>query len=460
MMAALPGNSVPGMDSINIGSQRELFVNDFLIERMDELDLLLHHPVAREVAIVFDAPWEGNTSAYVTVFEDGDRFRMYYRGSNYDRTTGEYSEERTCYAESTDGIHWTKPELSLFEYDGSKENNIVWEGIGAHNFTPFKDANPDCPENAKYKALASGEEGLVAYESSDGIHWSLIQSEPVITKGKFDSQNLAFWDPVRGEYREYHRDFRDGVRDIRTGTSEDFIHWSDPVWLDYGDAPPEHLYTNAIVPYFRAPHILMGFPKRFLPERKAGSHPIAGVSDGVFMTSRDGVRWHRWLEAFIRPGLQNERWVNRNNMTAWGVFKTKAVIPGTPDELSLYVSEGYYQERSRLRRHTLRLDGFTSVHAEHDEGEFITKPLVFQGRRLYLNYSTSAAGSIRVELQAPDGSPVHGFTLDDCPEIYGDRIDGAVKWGRGTDVSELAGKPVRIRFVLRDADLYAFQFRE
>jgi hypothetical protein len=298
---------------------------------------------------------------------------------------------------------------------------------------------------------------LLTFESPDGIRWSLIREEPVITKGKFDSQNVAFWDTVRGEYREYHRDFRDGVRDIRTGVSEDFIHWSEPVWLDYGDAPEEHLYTNAIVPYYRAPHILMGFPKRFLPERKVGDHPIAGVSDGVFMTSRDGVHWHRWLDACIRPGLQEERWVNRNNMTAWGVLETRAEIPGTPNELSLYVSEGYYQEKSRLRRHTLRLDGFVSVHGDYEGGEFVTKPLVFDGNRLYLNYSTSAAGSVRVELQDPDGSPVDGFALDDCPEMYGDRIEGPVTWKNGADVTELSGKPVRIRFVLRDADLYAIR---
>ena len=103
----------------------------------------------------------------------------------------------TCYAESKDGIHWSKPELGLFEFGGSKRNNIVWSGVGTHNFAPFKDANPSCKPEQRYKALALGNIGLLAFQSPDGVHWSLVQNEPVITKGAFDSQNLAFWDSTR-----------------------------------------------------------------------------------------------------------------------------------------------------------------------------------------------------------------------------------------------------------------------
>ncbi|MCP4642166.1 MAG: glycoside hydrolase family 43 protein, partial [bacterium] len=169
--------------------------------------------------------------------------------------------------------------------------------------------------------------GLAAFKSADGIHWSYIRKEPVITKGAFDSQNLAFWDAVRGEYRDYHRGFQKRVRDIMTCTSKDFVNWTDPVWIDYGKATPEHLYTNAIRPYARAPHIFMGFPKRFIPSRRAAGNRMPGLSDGVFMTSRDGLSFKRWGEALIRPGLQPKRWVNRNNLTAWGIVETSPVIP-------------------------------------------------------------------------------------------------------------------------------------
>ena len=127
---------------------------------------------------------------------------------------------------------------------------------------------------------------------------------------------------------DFHRHFADEdgarVRDIMTCTSPDFLNWSEPEWLTFTGAPREHLYTNQVTPYHRAPHIYMGFPKRFVPTRSMVEHRHKGVSDGVFMTSRDGVTFRRWGEAFIRPGLQLERWVNRNNMTAWGIVETES----------------------------------------------------------------------------------------------------------------------------------------
>jgi len=444
---------------VDIGARLELFVDDFLIERLEGTALLLHHPVPRETAIVFDRPWEGNTSAYVTVFRDGDIFRMYYRGSHWDAETDIYSDQVVCYAENGNAVFWRKPELGLYSYEGSKKNNIVWQGVGAHNFTPFKDANPACPPDERYKALGSEGEKLYAFKSPDGLRWSLLQPEPVLTGSAFDSQNLAFWDPSRREYLEYHRGWRDKIRDILHSTSADFRSWTEPQWLDWGTSPPEHLYTSAILPYFRAPHILIGFPKRFLPERQVGRHKFEGVSDGLFMASRDGLHWKRWGEAFLRPGLQPERWVNRNNMIAWGLLVTKPTLPGAPDELSLYSNEGYYQKNCRMRRHTLRLDGFVSVHADEKGGEMVTQPLIFRGRELVINFSTSAAGSVRVEIQDEDGKPAEGFALDDCPETYGDEIEHTVQWKRGMTLEETAGKSVRLRFVMKDADLYSLRFK-
>ena len=450
---------------IDIGSRLELFVDGFLIEKMDGAELALHAPEARNIALDFDRPWEGNTCCYVTVFQDGQVFRMYYRGTNHDFAGQEESHEAVvCLAESPDGIKWSRPDLGLFEFGGSKQNNIVWMGTGSHNFAPFKDTNPDARPEALYKALGSSDSpvGLAAFASPDAIHWSLMQRDPVITKGAFDSQNLAFWDSLRGHYVAFFRDFRNDVRDVKTCTSHDFVNWTEPQWLDYGDAPPEHLYTNAIVPYLRAPHIFLGFPKRFLRERKRIlDHADPGVSDGLFMTSRDGLHWHRWTEAFIRPGLQPERWVNRNNMTAWGTLATKSDVSGMPEELSVYSTENYYSMTGpcRLRRFALRMDGFVSAHAPYAGGEFTTRPLIFEGHELVINYSTSAAGSIRVEVADTDGKPIPGFELEKCPGIYGDDIERAVEWEDGEGLDRLAGRPVRLRFVLKDADLFSMRFR-
>jgi len=450
-----------------LGLRRELFVDDFLLDAVQDAQLRLHHPVPREVAIEHGEPWEGNTCAYHTVFQDQDRYRMYYRGAHFDEHAKRSAhEEWYCYAESSDGIHWVKPHLGLFEFNGSKANNIVWAGIGAHNLAPFKDQNPDCPSASRYKAVGGNREGLHAFHSEDGIHWSLMSDGPVITQGAFDSLNLAFWDTIRQRYVAFFRDFRNGVRDIKTCTSEDFLHWTEPQWLEYPDAPAEHLYTNAITAYFRAPHIFVGFPKRFVPDRNPQQHVHGGVSDGLFMTSRDGKVFHRWHEAWVRPGLQPERWVNRNNLAAWGVVRTAGTLPHTPDELSIYSTENYYRGTAvRLRRFTLRMDGFVSLHASAAGGEAVSPLLVFGPQpdgydlELVLNMSTSAAGSVRCEFQNAEGQPLPGFALDDCDVVYGDRIEHVVTWHGNPSVGKLAGRPVRIRWVLHDADVYSLQFR-
>ena len=92
-------------------------------------------------------------------------------------------------------------------------------------------------------------------------------------------------------------------------------------------------------------------------------------------------------------------------------------------------------------------------------GEFVTRPFVFSGGELELNYSTSAVGSVQIEIQDAEGHAIPGYGLDDSPEMFGDEIDGAVRWTGGPDLSRLSGQPVRLRFALKDADLYAFGFR-
>src|SRR5262249_46209782 len=160
----------------------------------------------------------------------------------------------------------------------------------------------------------------------------------VITRGAFDSQNLAFWDTQIGKYRDYHRAFR-GVRDIMTCTSDDFLTWTAPMFLEHGTAPRDHLYTNAILPYERAPHILLGFPTRFLPARQQ--------TEPTFMSSRDGQAFLRWPEAIIPRTAPQDRDGNRSNYLAWGLVQ----LPGQEKDLSVYATEAYYTgPAGRLRR--------------------------------------------------------------------------------------------------------------
>jgi hypothetical protein len=454
-----------------IGSQLELFVDDWLIEKMSNTILKLHQPIRKEIVFRFDAPWEGALSGYVTIMKDDNCFRMYYRGG------GDLSREYTCLAESNDGINWKRPSLGLFEFNGSKDNNIIWTGskksyCESHNFSPFKDTNAHTSPDHRYKAITLSRQTidsqarnvLMAFVSSDGIRWQRLQDEPIITEGAFDSHNTAFWDTIQQNYVCYSRVGRNGKRSIQRSISPDFVHWSKPLLLDFGNTPIEHLYTNGIIPYLRAPHLYLGLAMRFVPERTEigmQRRKTDGLSDAILLSSHDGLHWKRtFMEAFIRPGLDRANWggAHGNNTPAWGIIQTNE------NELSIYLTENYgnYLEQTDripvLRRATIRTDGFASVNASYSGAEMLTMPLIFSGSALVVNYSTSAVGWVKVEIQDQNGQPIPAFTLADAAEIYGDEIERKVSWKHGTDVSKLAGRIIKLRFIMKDADLYSTRF--
>jgi hypothetical protein len=477
------------VEPIDIGSRRELFVDRELVERVQgHATFRLHAPTPREVAIQYDQPWEGNASGYATVFQDGYIYRMIYRGHRYlidKKPLRQAQSEVVCYAESQDGIRWVKPKLGLFEWNGSKDNNIIWRGgPETHNFAPFKDSNPACRPGQRYKAIGGTvtSNGLLTFKSADGVHWSRMSDGPVVTKGAFDSHNTCFWDAQHGRYVMYVRYFSEGqfqgLRSIGVSYSSDFVTWSEPVGLVYPDSPPQQMYTNQIAPYIRAPHILMGFPPRYIarPLNEHGKRldPVplrdqltkvnrrvgTDLTDGIFMSSRNGQSFQRWDEAFLRPGPQTAgHWIYGDNYQTYGLWETKSATPEGPNEISMHFSEhAWLDEDHQARRYTIRLDGFVSLHAPWAAGELTTKPLTFAGRQLSINYATSAAGSVHVEIQDATGKPLPGYSLDDSLEHYGDTVHQRVAWKAGTDVSAAAGKPIRLRFVLKDADRYSFCF--
>ncbi len=445
----------------NIGICRQLFVDDFWIDHSEGVTRRLHEPVRRDVAIAPEHPWERDGVSYMVTFREGDRFRGWYR-CDAEMSVHKKRQVLIAYAESSDGIHWEKPVLGLIEFAGSKENNLVWTGPG-NNMSPFRDDAPDAPEEERYKAIVRDRPGVFALVSPDGLRWRLMREEPILTEGPFDSHNIAFRDPWKDEYVIYCRgvagegNFLGGVRWIRRTTSQDFRTWTPLEPIDAGDTPFEHLYTNACVPYERSPGTYLMFPSRFVPEReptpdwKYGP----GVNDIVFMSSRDGLHFDRsFMEAFRRPGPDEGNWHER------AVYMERGILQTSPTEMSMFGMENWRLPSVRISRYTLRTDGFVSVNAGFAGGGFTTPALVFEGDELELNYATSAVGSVRVEVQDAGGGPLPGFALDTCPEIFGDEIEGVVRWADGGDVGALAGRPVRLRFVMKDADVFAFRFRE
>jgi hypothetical protein len=426
-----------------------------------------------------------------------------------------------CLLESSDGIKWNRAFGHGVKSEKYRRNNIVIdfqkqnpEGpwFGWHGFSPFIDTNPDALPSERYKAVGKNDGGAVTglflLVSPDGVTWKLKSETPIFQcKGEglggdatcLDSQNVIFFDNDANQYRLYFRRwfFRDGlsaesnpsfseekrwafyiangIRGIMTATSRDLRKWSKPEWLSYGVADPfTQLYTNNIQPYYRAPHLWMGFPGRYiqhamskavelLPEPelrklRKGRHGSA-VSDALFMSSRNGVDFRRFDEAFIRPGLHAEgNWTYGDNVPALGMLETNSDQPGGGRELSFYTIDNYWRN-SRIVRNTLRIDGFVSLRAPYRGGEIITKPFIFKGDELSLNFSVSAAGRMKVEILDEHMRLVPGFEMENCIDILGDSLDYRVHWNKsGSKVGSLAGKTIRLRVLMNDADWFSWRF--
>ena len=468
----------------DIGDRLEIFVDRALIDTMDGATLTLGQSRPEEISLTFDHPWESSFSAaYMTVIKDGGTYRLYYRGGSKTNTGMiKAGTEVTCYAESRDGKTWVKPKLGLVEFEGSKDNNIILGPTklrSSCNFTAMLDDRPGVPAAERYKGVGSGsgrEEGLIRFVSPDGIHWKIDSDEIIFDGYKLDSLNVVSWLPAEQCYAIYMRAWseggtpgnpkpRDAYRTIARSISKDFKTWSEPLRMQFsGEEKARNLYSNATMPYFRAPHILISTPHRMISEEVVPRAELEAyhtelraitnsIGDVMLMSSRDGTTYDRtFMDAFVRPGMERGAWHARSLLASMGI------LPTSDAEMSFYVSTNYAIPSHQIRRYSLRTDGFASIHAGYKGGTVTTKPLRFSGEKLVLNYWTSAGGIIGVELLDEAGKPLPGYAAGDCQKIIGNEIRRVVSWGGKANLSDLVGKPVRLRFRIIDADLYSLRF--
>ncbi|MBZ2184871.1 MAG: hypothetical protein K7J46_09165 [Bryobacter sp.] len=453
---AMPALALGASQVCEIGDRRELFVDGYLVEELRGAELRLGQAVEAGVALRFDQIWEGRFSNYVTMLMAGEELRAYYRGVPNAGADGRGAEV-TCVAVGTKTGELTRPDLSLFPRRGP---NVILAGDPPlqHNFSPLRDPR------GRYLALAgTSKSGLVAYESGDGFRWKKLREEAVLEGGAFDSQNVAFYSAAEGKYICYYRTFKrigtTNYRWVSRAVSQDFLNWRIEGEVDFAGAPAEHLYTNQLAPYYRAPHVYVGLCARFLPGRQvltAAEARQTGVDPGYFKDSSDAVLVsarggrsvdRKFLEAFLRPGLGLKNWVSRSNYPALNL------VPYEGERMAFYVVRDYGQATIHLARYVLRLDGLASVSAGYWGGEVLTRVLRYAGRQLELNFSTSAPGGVRVRVEDERGQ-----TLAESEEMVGDRTAGLVRWKGRTDVGEFAGRAVRLRIELKDADVYALRF--
>ena len=488
----------------------QLMVDRSIIDTLGgQASLRLGMPISREVAVASEKPWEGRAFFISSIYKHDGLYYMLYRGMNTESGKEGPDEQYLCMAMSKDGVKWDKPSLGLVEFKGSKDNNMVaYENGKAFPacFT-FYDPRPGTPYNERLKAIdmrdgarrAGGAgKGLRAQllGSADGRVWHELSIKANLESdlvNAFDGGSVCWseaeqafvgyfrwWDTAAPTHPRTLPDWmigRPGVRTSFRSISRDLVTWSKPEPMNYGETPRENFYETCTVPYFRSPNLYIVLANRFNPGRRAltleeersldisrlpgntttPTYTFASdANDLVLLVTKPGsVTFDRpFMEAFLRPGPELGNWASRCNYASL----SGGIIPTGPAEISFYVSRHHLQKTNYIQRISLRTDGFASVNAPYAGGTMVTVPFTYSGDHLVLNFSTSGAGEIRVELQDSAGQPLPGYTLADCDVLIGDRIAGVVSWHGQQSVARYMAKPVRLRFQMVDADLYSFQF--
>ena len=498
---------------LDIGDRRQVFIDRTFLENAKGVELCVHPPrKTGEMTIQPEHPWEkGGVGPYSSVLKLGDTYHMWYHVMDTVQWDAGKTNGAVCYARSNDGIHWEKPKLGLTEYEGSRDNNIVF-GQGAAGVRLGQDGgmvfhDPTAPKEEQFRlAIRYGEfgEGVHVFSSPDGLHWklthkSVLNARPEERVHHLDSQNVVFWDDRLHKYVAYMRknvtEKGSQGRSVARGESDTLafppvqdlpvVLGPDRNDLAHGDSQVVDYYMSAAIKYPFAQDAYYMFPTAYyhyiggaLGEFRKETPINAGPLDTQFAASRDGVRWERYgRRPFVPLGMKGEfDWASVR--VVWGLvpdvtgremfmyYRGSDWLHGwdrNARNKQLLTEAGLGADRNIavLSRLVLRRDGFVSARGAYTGGEFTTCPVVFKGNKLVLNVDTSAAGIVQVGILNADGSPIDGFAADKCDRIHtANEINRVVAWQRSSDVSKLAGRPIRVRFLVRDADVYAFQFRE
>ena len=471
---------LPPATPIDVGGHKQLFIDERFVEASRGIELNINPPTKLGPILTPHEPWEMNFGFCASVIEHEGVYKLFYR------CEPPQGAAKVCLAISEDGLQWQRPRLGLFEYAGSKQNNIVYDGVG--EAVVFLDPHGTPDERFKmivmHKWPDPEQGGLYCHTSPDGIHWR--QGPHVLNLGP-DTANQAAWDVQRGKYVAYVRKW-DALRKVGRIEMDDvmkpwpyedlgddayFIWGRDkipvpskemPTAFGYDETDPvesDH-YNPAAVEYLWAQSAYFMFPSAYM------HHPSPPPNDGLLdiqlAVSRDGVEFTRpQRRPYVPLGLAGDV-DSQCQYMAVGMLRVGSCIYQYYGGYS--VSHGRHNEaRTQKRRQgslcavRQRLDGFMSADAAYTGGELLTPPMSFEGGRLELNINASAMGACQVGILDAQGEPIEGYSADECDFIHGNHVARAVTWGGKEDVSALTGRTVRLHFVMRATRLYAFQFR-
>ena len=494
---------------LDVGTRKYLLFDDALTEEKRGFTLTMNPAIrTEEPVIVPDKPWErggiqGGSST--SVMEDNGLYKLWYAAAapeecvkprkrlspaemkalskkdllDYLSWGGRFM---LCHAVSNDGIHWEKPNVGIHKLDGSKRNNIVM--IEGGSSTVFKD--PTAPPSQKYKVIFGGGHKLIHHNqgippyagyhaihgaaSADGIHWTKSR---LIMPWYVDTTNVCYWDDRIRKYVAFVRwnetmTYKDGetfrrkgrfYRAIGRAESDDFWNFPRPTKVvepTKQELSPwrkrVELYNSSAIKYPWATDSYFIFTSYFYPKTE--------TLDIHLGTSRDGVNYTRWPEPFLDVGP-------RGDFDSMCIYMVTGMIRRSHEINMYYTGMDYRHDVPRwpvksggIGRVRVRLDGFVSQDARWSGGNLITVPLKFSGKCLEVNMDGGADGSLKVELLDDSNDPIPGYSEQDADRLSGDDVRKTVTWNGQSDLSALAGKTVRLKFIGRSVKLYAFQFVE
>lgn len=489
MRVPVPGEERP----VEVRGEKHLFIDEHLIASKKDLIFTMNPPKKAGPAIKADKPWESQWVGFLTtVLQEQDKCRMYY--------TAQPAKERPrmAYAESKDGITWSKPDLGQEPYKRSKANNLL-TGIPGVAGTVFVDPLASAAERYKLfisgcvKSAGWGTNSIQTLTSPDGLNWGGGRWQ---LRRQTDSQPQRFFDEQRNSYliflpgwEAYPRKraiMRAEFGWVQGNARVPFnevpiprpVKGSELSWpltrefptviaADETDPQPCDLFNPCVVKYPWAADVYLAFPSLHRYGRGKEHPEQDGTLEIQLAVSHDTLNWKRFRRPYVSLGKEGEP------DSAVQIMAVGMVRRG--DEIYQYYAGGRHTLATRppvseyregtwkkapgepgIFRLVQRLDGFVSLDAADKEGSLETKLLTFEGKKLALNVRSE--GEVRVALLGRDGKALKGFDLSDCDPVKGDSTAKTVTWNGKSDVSALAGTPVRLKFSLRNAKLYAFQF--
>ena len=493
-----PDNQVSPFD---VGNRSQLFVDRVLVRETERIWFTQHqgqkHP--DNPLIKADQPWEGwRLEIFGNVIYDEHEkiFKMWYLAEP--GTGNEYFDDAnvTCYATSTDGIHWQKPLVGTLPAKNGKPHNAVTHYFLASVIKDNKDTDP----TRRYKMIGWRQREPMGYHtavSPDGLNWTEASKSPIAPGGDVIS---GFWDSVRELYvafpKQHEANWRGQSRRLfHTIASRDFVHWSKPVlsWttdlrddagtlarieqvrpiLDRPDNPALMRTEYYGIGVYPAESCTIGFPWVLTVNNNArwGNHE--GPQELQLAVSRDLVNWERPFRTPLVAIGELDRWDASYHTCAASALRFG-------DEIRLYYSGANYthgspclyrtqfddgkstgrqtKQTAAIGLVTWKLDRFVSADAPAEGGVLTTIPIKFTGKRLEINAAVKSAGNVGVEICDAAGIPLPGYASSD--PFGGDEVRHVVTFEGKSDVGALADKPVVLRLYLKNAELYSFAFRD